>query len=341
MAWANAPSRFRGVELATNGTGMRRCSGLELLARTLAAGCGKNRRLKVITSGVPAVIRERISSLCSPGAVAPSIGCLIVKSVVYAHDGSIYLEQRLRRCSSDQFVVMDNPASKVNDAVLVVWRMMHSAARMGAARHLCAAGLSALAVVDAPARCNRRWRRYRPFWVMIPMHMPGANGYELLSSTAACAPTLPVVLMTAYGTVAQAVAAMREGATTATVPRCWWRDRHGMSAGIWWLRESRLNELIAIDLNQRSGEATGAQIVNDAKRPPGESGTAVAVTRVYLRITLAGAPLVSGVRCHQLQPSWNMLEASLFGYEKGAFTGVLPRTRCSGAGTVAARCWFR
>jgi len=49
--------------------------------------------------------------------------------------------------------------------------------------------------------------------VISDVHMPGANGYELLSSIKRLHPYLPVVLMTAYGTVAQAVAAMREGAT--------------------------------------------------------------------------------------------------------------------------------
>ncbi len=45
------------------------------------------------------------------------------------------------------------------------------------------------------------------------VQMPGPNGYQLLSSIKRLRPYLPVVLMTAYGTVAQAVAAMREGAT--------------------------------------------------------------------------------------------------------------------------------
>ncbi len=49
--------------------------------------------------------------------------------------------------------------------------------------------------------------------VISDVQMPGPNGYELLSSIKRLRPHLPVVLMTAYGTVAQAVAAMREGAT--------------------------------------------------------------------------------------------------------------------------------
>src|SRR3981189_3625490 len=91
--------------------------------------------------------------------------------------------------------------SKLNDAV----RAVEADARR-------AAGLAALSAADAQTALLLL--SSEDIGLLISdVHMPGANGYELLSSIKRLHPYLPVVLMTAYGTVAQAVAAMREGAT--------------------------------------------------------------------------------------------------------------------------------
>jgi DNA-binding NtrC family response regulator len=53
----------------------------------------------------------------------------------------------------------------------------------------------------------------RPFEVVITdVCLPGADGHDLLKVVKAVSPATEVVMMTAYGTVADAVAAMREGA---------------------------------------------------------------------------------------------------------------------------------
>jgi two-component system response regulator FlrC len=100
--------------------------------------------------------------------------------------------------------------SKVNDAVLVVED--DAALREALLDTLRAAGLTALAAADASSALQLLAGEDIGL-VISDVHMPGANGYELLSSIKRLRPYLPVVLMTAFGTVAQAVAAMREGAT--------------------------------------------------------------------------------------------------------------------------------
>ena len=100
--------------------------------------------------------------------------------------------------------------SKVNDAVLVVED--DAALREALLDTLSAAGLCTLAASDA-AGALQLLSSEDIGLVISDVHMPGADGYELLSSIRRLHPYLPVVLMTAYGTVAQAVAAMREGAT--------------------------------------------------------------------------------------------------------------------------------
>ena len=77
---------------------------------------------------------------------------------------------------------------------------------------LRAADLPALAAPDAPTALQLLQSEQIAL-VISDVQMPGPNGYQLLSSIKRLRPDLPVVLMTAYGTVAQAVAAMREGAT--------------------------------------------------------------------------------------------------------------------------------
>jgi two-component system response regulator FlrC len=100
--------------------------------------------------------------------------------------------------------------SKVNESVLVVED--DAELREALVDTLRAAGLSALSAPDAPAALQSLESEEIAL-VISDVQMPGPNGYQLLSSIKQLRPDLPVVLMTAYGTVAQAVAAMREGAT--------------------------------------------------------------------------------------------------------------------------------
>jgi two-component system response regulator FlrC len=100
--------------------------------------------------------------------------------------------------------------SKVNESVLVVED--DAELREALVDTLRAAGLSALAAPDAPGALQLIESEEIAL-VISDVQMPGPNGYQLLSSIKQLRPDLPVVLMTAYGTVAQAVAAMREGAT--------------------------------------------------------------------------------------------------------------------------------
>ena len=77
---------------------------------------------------------------------------------------------------------------------------------------LRAAGMPALAAADAD-QALRLLETEDIAFVISDVQMPGTNGYQLLTSIKKLRPDLPVILMTAYGTVAQAVAAMRDGAT--------------------------------------------------------------------------------------------------------------------------------
>ena len=210
--------------------------------------------------------------------------------------------------------------SKVNDAVLVVED--DAALREALLDTLRAAGLTTLAAADAPSALQLLASEDIGL-VISDVHMPGANGYELLSSIKRLRPYLPVVLMTAYGTVAQAVAAMREGATDYIVKPF---DAQALidMAQLQLAARVTPNELIAIDPESKRVVGLARKIAeNDATvLITGESGTGKEVYARFIRDNSmrADKPFVA-INCAAIPE--NMLEASLFGYEKGSFTGAL------------------
>jgi two-component system response regulator FlrC len=210
--------------------------------------------------------------------------------------------------------------NKVNDSVLVVED--DAALREALVDTLQAAGLAALPAHDA--QCALELLMNRDIGLVISdVHMPGANGYELLSSIKRLHPYLPVVLMTAYGTVAQAVAAMREGATDYIVKPF---DAKALIDMAQRQLAARVmpNELVAADPESKRLVSLARKIAeNDATvLITGESGTGKEVYARFIRDNSARAdkPYVT-INCAAIPE--NMLEASLFGHEKGAFTGAL------------------
>src|SRR5271170_3921940 len=210
--------------------------------------------------------------------------------------------------------------SKLSDAVLVVED--DAALREALLDTLRAAGLAAIAAADAQAALQLLSNEDIGL-VISDVHMPGANGYELLSSIKRMRPYLPVVLMTAYGTVSQAVAAMRDGATDYIVKPF---DAQALIAMAQRQLAARVtpNELIAVDPESKRLVGLARKIAeNDATvLITGESGTGKEVYARFIRDNSqrADKPFVA-INCAAIPE--NMLEASLFGHEKGAFTGAL------------------
>jgi two-component system, response regulator FlrC len=208
----------------------------------------------------------------------------------------------------------------LNDPVLIVED--DAALREALVDTLRAAGLTALAAADAQAALQLLAAEEIAL-VISDVQMPGANGYELLAAIKRLRPYLPVVLMTAYGTVAQAVAAMREGATDYIVKPF---DAQALIDMARRQLAARVmpNELVAADPESKRLVNLARKIAeNDATvLISGESGTGKEVYARFIRdnSSRAKAPYVA-INCAAIPE--NMLEASLFGYEKGAFTGAL------------------
>jgi two-component system response regulator FlrC len=209
---------------------------------------------------------------------------------------------------------------QTHDSVLVVEDDV--ALREALVDTLRGAGIAVVAEGDA-AGALRRLETDPVALVISDVQMPGPDGYQLLALIKRRYPELPVVLMTAYGTVAHAVAAMRDGATDYIVKPFDAQALIGMAQR---RLEQRVvpNELIAVDpesrrilcLAQKIAETDATVLIT------GESGTGKEVYARFIRDHSARSdkPYVA-INCAAIPE--NMLEATLFGYEKGAFTGAV------------------
>src|SRR5690554_411615 len=161
--------------------------------------------------------------------------------------------------------------------------------------------------------------------VVSDVNMPGMDGHALLRTLRERFPQLPVLLMTAYGTVQNAVVAMRDGAVDYLV------KPFEPQALLDLVAQHALGRLragtdgpVAVDpasqqllyLAQRVAASDSTVLIS------GESGTGKEVLARYIhqQSPRAAKPFIA-INCAAIPD--NMLEATLFGHEKGAFTGAI------------------
>jgi len=207
-----------------------------------------------------------------------------------------------------------------NESVMVVED--DAALREALADTLRAAGITAISAGDA-GEALALLETEEIALVISDVQMPGPNGYELLSAIKRLRADLPVVLMTAYGTVAQAVSAMRDGATDYIVKPFDAKALIDMARRQLAMRVIP-NELVAVDPESKRMVSLARKIAeNDATvLITGASGTGKEVYARFIRDHSArGNKPYIAINCAAIPD--NMLEATLFGYEKGAFTGAL------------------
>ncbi len=174
--------------------------------------------------------------------------------------------------------------------------------------------------------------------IITDMKMPKMDGIELLEKVKAMDPDIPVLMMTAFGTVEKAVEAMKKGAHDY-ITKPFQNQELIMAVGKTLEMRSLLKQVRLL------GEALAAKYSFDnivGKSKPmlkvydlihkvadtkatvlitGESGTGkeLVARAVHFNSSRRTQPFIS-VNCSALTET--LLESELFGHEKGAFTGA-------------------
>lgn len=161
--------------------------------------------------------------------------------------------------------------------------------------------------------------------VISDVNMPGMDGHALQALIRQRYPQLPVLLMTAYGAVERAVEAMRQGAVDYLVKPFEPKVLLGLVA------RHASGQIDAGEEGPVAVEPASRQLLALAARVArsdstvlvsGESGTGKEVLARYIhqQSSRAQGPFIA-INCAAIPD--NMLEATLFGHEKGAFTGAI------------------
>jgi DNA-binding NtrC family response regulator len=187
----------------------------------------------------------------------------------------------------------------------------------------------------------RLLQQAQPAVVLSDLRLPEGDGFGVLRATKEIDADIPVIVMTAYGSIEDAVAAMKEGAMDFLAKPV--DPDHLMLLVTRALEQRRIvteNLLMKEELAVRRGApqlvgedpslrkvftslqraaATDATVLLE-----GESGTGkeLFARSLHALSPRAEAPFVA-INCAAIPE--NLLETELFGYEKGAFTGAVGR----------------
>ena len=201
------------------------------------------------------------------------------------------------------------------------------------------------AVEEAPdgRAALEKIRRAHFAMVLTDLRLPRADGHEVLKAAVQADPAMPVILMTAFGTIKDAVSAMKEGAfdylekpvdsdhllvliRRALEHRDLLDENRLLKERF--SRELEFPEILgdspalrrALDQVRRVAP-TDATVLLEGESGSGKELFARAVHHLSGRKTQSFFP----INCAAIPE--NLLESELFGYEKGAFTGAAATKR--------------
>jgi DNA-binding NtrC family response regulator len=189
---------------------------------------------------------------------------------------------------------------------------------------------------DSCAQALALVRDAYPDLVLLDQRLPDGDGLELLAKMRAIDPDLPVVLLTGHGSVDLAVDALKQGISDF-IEKPFKLERLRRTVGLL-LERQQLGRQVA----RLSGKSTGRvslvahsgamkRVMALVKRVAGVPSTTVLIQgesgvgkelvarAIHERSARADKQFIA-INCAAL--SEHLLEAELFGYEKGAFTGA-------------------
>src|SRR3954465_7364133 len=190
---------------------------------------------------------------------------------------------------------------------------------------------------DSAERALARFSVAIPQLVITDLRMSGMDGMALFENIHKSNPTLPVIILTAHGTIPDAVAATKRGVfgyltkpydadeLLAQINRA--LTLHGgapsQSAGQFWredivTRSSVMDDLLAKAQRVAAGDAS---VLIQGESGSGKELLARAIHRSSPR---ANQPFIA-INCGAIPET--LLESELFGHQKGSFTGAIADQR--------------
>ena len=189
--------------------------------------------------------------------------------------------------------------------------------------------------------------------IISDVRMPGEDGVSLIKKAKAANPNLACMLLTAYGTVDLAVAAMKDGADDfltkpiTDLDQLELRVEKAIKTRSLERQVDELKSQLDVKLETFTGDSPQMQKVyrlirqaapsnaNVLIEGPSGTGKELVAHALHSLSPRAGGPFVA-VECAALSPT--LLESELFGHEKGAFTDAvrqkIGRFEAANGGTI-------
>jgi len=182
--------------------------------------------------------------------------------------------------------------------------------------------------------------------IISDIQMPGMTGIELFTAVQDLYPHIPVILITAYGSTAEAIRAVKKGAfhyfekpLDDKLDLFWTAVRESLEKG------KMLKKIALLQMEKTFGVKTHVPIigrsaalmdvlqsVKDISSLPvtvlisGETGTGKElVAQSIHKMSNRNLNPFFAISCSELSPG--VLESELFGHERGAFTGAVAQTK--------------